>query len=323
MRTQIKYKYQIDGEITADESYNAFDGYIEFNTYDELVHTIQTVTTKGSLIFCYFNDRSIPNPTIANALALNADTFRLIMANDRLVATYRIPSPSRMVGAQRLGIPRQGMVQPIVLDANRDLLRRVADVMRQLTVVGMLPRNYGNHTFKKNIEFLFVRAIRSYVYRSTNFLTNNMTRQDIDYYKNLIKDDIAGTHLVKNLIRPIINNYLDQMGNRCDACFIGLLIEDVLWESMGIEYEYLTNNAQFHTFQDTLLQLVLYFSQLGNMEILIKFLHAVRYKAYPDCFVEFYTNLCTTNREAANYFVAGIRLAGLLDAIDGDKNLNE
>jgi len=90
--------YRIDGEPPTAETNEAYDGYIEFRSYNDLVHQIET--TKGSILVCFFHDRNITNLTHADLFALDATTFWMLRPIHRILVTYRIPSPSRMVGAK-------------------------------------------------------------------------------------------------------------------------------------------------------------------------------------------------------------------------------
>jgi hypothetical protein len=180
----------------------------------------------------------------------------------------------------------------------------------------MIQENHSNRILmeqrKNSIEYLFVVNIRNYLYAVEYFTTLHIHGQGIEFYKNKIKEDSTGKQLIKKLINQIINNQLNHLRNRYNACFVGLLIKDVLWESLGIESEYVSNHPKFRTFKDTVIELVKSYTTSGNYETLTKFLHAASLKVYPGYFTEFYENLCIINRQMAYFFTGAIRLEGLL-----------
>ena len=88
--------YRIDGRLAQYESFRDNDGYIEFDSYEDLKDTIER--TKGRIIVMQFIHYPHGRRVIIQLNSDNGDILTQCQPDDKITVMYRLPTAERKVG---------------------------------------------------------------------------------------------------------------------------------------------------------------------------------------------------------------------------------
>jgi hypothetical protein len=126
MRCLVKYMYRIDGRLAQYESSRDNDGYIEFDSYEDLKETIER--TKGRIIVMQFIHYPHGRRVCIELNNNNGDILTQCQPGDKISVMYRLPTVENNIGP-KINAKNEGQISTALTTLKASLARLEAQTI--------------------------------------------------------------------------------------------------------------------------------------------------------------------------------------------------